>query len=150
MRAPPPVTPPPPHDPGEPHLPVDLLAVLGPDELKRRPAHRTAPLARIHIDDALIGFQMRIVPPPVTRPARPLPPPARAAGPAAALPAGPPEGEPPPFSDDEPNNNPLSVVTLSCSPATCPASSATRPASPAFCARSSATSASACPARARQ
>ena len=99
---------------------------------------------------------MRTIPPPVTRPARPLPPLARAAGPIAASPAVPPEGEPP-FSDDEPNSNPLSVVTLSCSLATCPASSATRAVSPALSARnaavaasSSATRASACPARARQ
>lgn len=59
------------------------------------------------------------------------------------------KGEPP-FSDDEPNSSPLSVVTLSCSLATCPASSATRAVSPAFSARSSAASASARPARARQ
>jgi hypothetical protein len=92
---------------------------------------------------------MRIVPPPVTRPARPLPPLTRATGPIAALPAIPRNGEPP-FSDDDPNSNPLIVVTLSCSPATCPASSATRAVSPAFSARSPATSASARPARARQ
>ena len=91
---------------------------------------------------------MRIVPPPVTRPAWPLSPLNRAAGPIAASPAVR-KGEPP-FSDDEPNSNPLSVVTLSCSLSTCPASSATRAVSPAFSARSSATSASACPARARQ
>ena len=89
MRTPPPVTPPPPHDPGDLHPPVDLLAVLGPDELERLPAHRAAPLASIHIDDPLLGLQMRIVPPPVTRPARPLPPLTRAARPIAALPPGP-------------------------------------------------------------
>ena len=92
---------------------------------------------------------MRVIPPPVTRTARPLPPLTRAAGPIAAGPAVPREGEPP-FSDDEPNSNPLSVVTLSCSPATCPASSATRAVSPAFSARSPATSASARTAPARQ
>src|SRR5260221_4265935 len=90
MRAPPPVAAPPRHDPGDLHLPVDLLAVLGADELERLPALGAAPLAGIHIDDPFLGLQMRIVPPPVTRPARPLPPPARAAGPIAALPAGPP------------------------------------------------------------
>src|SRR5260370_42012377 len=74
MRTPPPVTPPPPHDPGDRHLPVDLLAVLGPEEVERLPAHRAAPPASIHIEDALIGFQLRITPPPLTRPARPLPP----------------------------------------------------------------------------
>ena len=92
----------------------------------------------------------------MTRPARPLPPLTRATGPIAARPAVPPRGEPP-FSDDEPNSNPLSVVTLSCSSATRPASSATRAVSPALSARnaavaasSSATRASARPARARQ
>ena len=91
MRTPPPVTPPPPHDPGDLHLPVDLLAVLGAQELKRLPALRAAPLASIHIDDALIGFQLRIVPPPVTRTARPLPPLTlkNAARPVTALPATP-------------------------------------------------------------
>lgn len=56
----------------------------------------------------------------------------------------------PPFSDDEPNSNPLSVVTLSCSLSTCPASPATRSFNLALSACSSATSASARPARARQ
>ena len=99
---------------------------------------------------------MRLIPPPVTRPARPLPPLTRAAWPAARSRPFLREGEPP-FSDDEPNSNPLSVVTLSCSSATCPASSATRAVSPALSARnaavaasSSATRASARPARARQ
>ena len=79
--------------------------------------------------------------------------------PGSRLPA-PPGGSPPSrpvlrageprFSDDDPNSNPLSVVTLSCRAATCPASSATRAFSPAFSARSCATSASARPARARQ
>ena len=45
MRTPPPVAAPPPHDPGDLHLPVDLLAVLGAQELKRLPALRAAPLA---------------------------------------------------------------------------------------------------------
>ena len=89
MRTPPPVTPPPPHDPGDLHPPVELLAVLGPYELERLPAHRAAPLASIHIDDPLLGLQMRIVPPPVTRPARPLPSLTRAARPIAALPPSP-------------------------------------------------------------
>ena len=93
---------------------------------------------------------MRIVPPPVTRPARPLSPLTRAAGADRRHPGRSPVTGEPPFSDDEPNSNPLSVVTLSCSLATCPASSATRAFSPAFSARSSATSASARPARARQ
>jgi hypothetical protein len=48
----------------------------------------------------------------------------------------------PPFSDDEPNSNPLSVVTLSCSLATCPAGSATRAFSPALSARNAAAAAS--------
>ena len=99
---------------------------------------------------------MRTIPPPVTRlpgrcPRLPAPP-------GRSAPSRPflREGEPP-FSDDEPNSNPLSVVTLSCSLATCPASSPTRAVSPALSARnaavaasSSATSASARPARARQ
>ena len=87
--APPLVTAPPPHDPGDLHPPVDLLAVLGPDELERLPAHRAAPLGGIHIDDAFLSLQMGIVPPPVTRPARPLPPLTRTARPIAALPPGP-------------------------------------------------------------
>jgi hypothetical protein len=90
MRAPPPVTPPPPHNPGDLHLPVNLLAVLGPQELKRLPALRAAPLAGIDIDDPFLSLQMRTIPPPVTRPARPLPPLTRAAGPIAAIPAVPP------------------------------------------------------------
>ena len=53
MRTPPPVAAPPPHDPGDLHLPVDLLAVLGAQELKRLPALRAAPLAGIHIDDTV-------------------------------------------------------------------------------------------------
>ena len=89
MRTPPPVAPPPPHDPGDLHLPVDLLAVLGAQELERLPALSAAPLAGLHIDDPFLGLQMRIVPPPVTRPAWPLPPLTRAAGPIAASPAGP-------------------------------------------------------------
>jgi hypothetical protein len=92
---------------------------------------------------------MRMILPPVTRTARPLPrlpvPPGRSLLSRPFLPKG-----EPPFSDDEPNSNPLSVVTLSCSPATCPASSATRSFSLAFSARSSSTSASARSARARQ
>ena len=90
--APPPVAAPPPHDPGDLHLPVDLLAVLGAQELKRLPAFRAAPLAGIHIDDAFLSLQMRMIPPPVTRPARPLPPLTRAAGPVSPLPAVPPRG----------------------------------------------------------
>src|ERR1039457_7110063 len=74
MRAPPPVAAPPPHDPGDLHLPVDLLAVLGAEELKRLPAFGAAPLGGIHIDDPFLGLQMRTIPPPVTRTARPLPP----------------------------------------------------------------------------
>ena len=72
MRAPPPVAPPPPHDPGDLHLPVDLLAVLGAQELKRLPALRAAPLAGLHIDEPFLSLQMRMIPPPMT------------AGPAAA------------------------------------------------------------------
>jgi hypothetical protein len=101
MRTPPPVAPPPPHDPGDLHLPVDLLAVLGAQELKRLPALRAAPLAGIHIDEPFLGLQMRMIPPPVTPPARPLSPlppatrpdPAIAATAAAAgIPAVPPRG----------------------------------------------------------
>ena len=99
---------------------------------------------------------MRTIPPPVTRPARPLPALTRAAGPIAVARPFPREGEPP-FSLEEPNSNPLSVVTLSCSLSTRPASSATRAVSPALSARnaavtasSSVTRASARPARARQ
>ena len=155
MRAPPPVPAPPPHDPGDRHPPVNLLAVLGAQELKRLPAFGAAPLGGIHIDDAFLSRQLRTIPPPVTRPARPLPPLPPATGPDPAIAAGVPapavpRPSEPPFSLEEPNSNPLSVVTLSCSPATCPASSATRAVSPAFSARSSAASASACPARARQ
>ncbi len=84
--------PPPPHDPGDLHLPVDLLAVLGAQELKRLPALRAAPCTGIHIDDAFLSLQMRLIPPPVTRPARPLPPLTRAAWPASPLPAVPPRG----------------------------------------------------------
>ena len=62
MRAPPPVAAPPPHDPGDLHLPVDLLAVLGAQELKRLPALRAAPRAGIHIDDAFLSLQMRTDP----------------------------------------------------------------------------------------
>src|SRR5882762_12014519 len=90
MRAPPPVAAPPPHDPGDLHLPVDLLAVLGAQELERLPALGAAPLAGLHIDDPFLGLQMRTIPPPVTRPARPLPALTRAAGPAGPLPAVPP------------------------------------------------------------
>ena len=90
MRAPPPVAAPPPHDPGDLHLPVDLLAVLGAQELKRLPAFGAAPLAGIHIDEPFLSLQMRTIPPPVTRPARPLPPLTRAAGPIAVSPAVPP------------------------------------------------------------
>ena len=90
MSARPLVAPPPPHDPCDLHLPVDLLAVLGPEELERLAALVAAPLAGIRIDDPLPGLQMRIVPPPVTRPARPLAPPARAGRAAAAIPAVPP------------------------------------------------------------
>ena len=89
MRTPPPVAAPPPHDPGDLHLPVDLLAVLGAQELERLPALGAAPLASLHIDDPFLGLQMRIVPPSVTRPAWPLSPLTRAAGPIAASPAGP-------------------------------------------------------------
>ena len=156
MRAPPPVAAPPPHDPGDLHLPVDLLAVLGAQELKRLPAFGAAPLAGIHIDDPFLGLQMRTIPPPVTRrpgrcPRLPAPP-----GRSPSARPFPGEGEPP-FSLEEPNSNPLSVVTLSCSLSTCPASSATRAVSPALSARnaavaasSSMTRASARPARARQ
>ena len=65
MRTPPPVAAPPPHDPGDLHLPVDLLAVLGAQELKRLPAFGTAPLAGIQIDEPFLGLQMRMIPPPV-------------------------------------------------------------------------------------
>jgi hypothetical protein len=155
--APPPVAAPPPRDPGDLHPPVDVLTVLGAQKLKRLPALRAAPLGGLHIDDPFLSLQMRMIPPPVTRPARPLPPLTRAAAwPASPLPAVPPRGRPP-FSDDEPNSNPLSVVTPSCSVATCPASSATRAVSPALSARNAAaaasrpaTRASAPPARARQ
>src|ERR1019366_4944414 len=119
--APPPVTPPPPHDPGDLHLPAGLLAVLGAEELKQLPALRSAPLAGIHIDEPFLSHQLRTVPPPVTRTARPLPPLPAAARPDPAIappslrpPGRPPpppppppprpflrEGEPP-FSDDEP------------------------------------------------
>ena len=78
--APPPVAAPPPHDPGDLYPPVDLLAVLGAQELKRLPALGAAPLAGLHIEDPLLSLQMRIVPPPVTRtawPLSPLPPAAR-------------------------------------------------------------------------
>src|SRR5260221_5819333 len=93
MRAPPPVAPPPPpHDPGDLHLPVDLLAVLGAQELKRLPALGAAPLAGIHIDDTFLGLQMRISPPPVARPARPLPPLTPAAWPDPAIPTVAPRG----------------------------------------------------------
>jgi len=96
MRAPPPVAAPPPHDPGDLHPPVDLLAVLGAQELKRLPALRAAPLAGLHIDDPFLSLQMRMIPPPVTRPARPLPPltPAARPGPAIAA-AGPAPAVPP-------------------------------------------------------
>ena len=90
MRTPPPVAAPPPHDPGDLHPPVDLLAVLGAQELKRLPALRAAPLAGLHIDDPFLSLQMRTIPPPVTRPARPLPPLTRATGPNTASPAVPP------------------------------------------------------------
>src|SRR5208283_1266560 len=90
--APPPVAAPPPHDPGDLHLPVDLLAVLGAQELKRLTALRAAPLPGIHIDEPFLSLQMRMIPPPVTRPARPLPPLTRAAGPGGPLPAVPPRG----------------------------------------------------------
>ena len=90
MRTPPPAAAPPPHDPGDLHLPVDLLAVLGAQELKRLPALRTAPLAVLHIDDAFLSLQMRMIPPPMTRPARPLPPLTRAAWPGRLIPAVPP------------------------------------------------------------
>ena len=59
MRTPPPVAPPPPHDPGDLHLPVDLLAVLGAQELERLPALGAAPLAGLHIDDPFLGLQMQ-------------------------------------------------------------------------------------------
>src|SRR5271166_6595557 len=99
MRTPPPVAAPPPHDPGDLHLPVDLLAVLGAQELKRLPAFGAAPLAGIHIDEPFLGLQLRMIPPPVTRPARPLSPLPLATGPNPAgaavvvpAPAVPPSG----------------------------------------------------------
>ena len=92
MRTPPPVAAPPPHDPGDLHLPVDLLAVLGAQELKRLSAFGAAPLPVIHIDDTFLSLQMRMIPPPVTRTARPLPPLTRAAWPVSPLPAVPPRG----------------------------------------------------------
>jgi hypothetical protein len=48
-------------------VPVDLLTVLGAQELKRLPAPGAAPLAGIDIDDTFLSLQMRTVPPPVTR-----------------------------------------------------------------------------------
>src|SRR6266567_1829274 len=90
--APPPVAAPPPHDPGDLHLPVDLLAVLGAQELKRLPAYGAAPLGGIHIDDPFLSLQLRTIPPPVTPPARPLPPLTRAARPGGPPPPGPPRG----------------------------------------------------------
>ena len=91
MRTPPPVAAPPRHDPGDLHLPVDLLAVLGAQELKRLPAFGAAPLAGIQIDEPFLGLQMRTIPPPVTPPARPLSPLPLATGPnpagAAVVPA---------------------------------------------------------------
>ena len=128
-------------------MPVDLLTVLGAQEFKRLPAPGAAPLGGICIDDTFLGLQMRTIPPPVTRPSRPLPPLAPPLG--RPLPSRPflRKGEPP-FSDDEPNSNPLSVVTLSLSRATSAASSATRAFSPSRSARSTAAFASSSPARA--
>src|SRR5450755_925538 len=55
------------------------------------PAFGAPPLAGIHIDDPFLGLQLRTIPPPVTRTARPLPPLLPAARPdpaiAAAVPA---------------------------------------------------------------
>src|SRR5207244_8860580 len=56
---------PPVHDPGDPHLPVDLLTALRTQELKLPPAAGTHPLPGRHVMDLLGGLQMRVVPPAV-------------------------------------------------------------------------------------
>ena len=70
----PPVPHPPVHDPGQVHLPVDLLAAFGPQRSELHTAVRADPLIGRHIMDLLPGVQMRVVPPTVPLAARPLPP----------------------------------------------------------------------------
>jgi hypothetical protein len=62
------------HDPGQLHLPVDLLAALGPQRIEGLVAVRADPLIGRHIMDFLEGVQMRVVPPTVPTATRPLPP----------------------------------------------------------------------------
>ena len=73
----PPVPAPPPQDPAQPHLPVKLLRILGTQEFEVRAAATAPPQPRLHVDDALLGFQVRIRAAAVTARALPLPPPAR-------------------------------------------------------------------------
>src|SRR6266704_1155307 len=139
--APPPVAAPPPHDPGDLHLPVDLLAVLVAQELKRLPAYGAAPLGGIHIDNPFLSLQLRTIPPPVTPPAPPLPPLHRAARPGGPPPPGPPRGRaalPPRRAEQQPAQRRHALLQLGH----CPASSATRAVSPALSARNAAVAAS--------
>src|SRR5208283_4642999 len=72
----PPVPQPAVHDPGDPHLPVDLLTALRPEELERLPALRAGSLPVRHVVDLLTGLQPGVVPPAMALAARPLAPPA--------------------------------------------------------------------------
>jgi hypothetical protein len=62
------------HDPGDFHLPVDLLGVLGAVGLERLPAAGAGPFGLGHVVDFFAGLEVGVVPPPV-----PLAPPSLAA-----------------------------------------------------------------------
>ncbi len=68
------------------HLPVDLLAVLGPQRFERRPAPGAGPLGGGHIVDLLPGLQMGVVPPAVARASPALPTPGRGGARAGTVP----------------------------------------------------------------
>ena len=72
-RTHPPVPHPAVHDPGQAHLPVDLLTAFRAERGELPPAVRADPLIGRHVMNLLPGLQMRVVPPTVPGTARPLP-----------------------------------------------------------------------------